>query len=327
MKEIGGYLELEELKGEDHYPKLLHLNLGRTALLFALEILQAEKLFLPRFLCDSVTEICRKWGKELHWYQIDENFTPILEKEPREGEYVYLVNYYGQLTDQRIRAYQKKYGFVLVDHTHAFYQRPLKDIPTLYSPRKFFGLPDGGLLSLPADVAEKAKEEYQRLERDCSGVRMKHILGRYEQDASGYYQDMLASAHGFGEETVKKMSKITGNLLKAIDYERAKEKRNQNYEILQSLLDEGNRQEFQKPEGPFVYPYRVPGGQELRRRLAAEKIYVPLYWSNVLRDMPEESTEYQMAANILPLPCDQRYGPEEMERLAETVKKFQERGE
>ena len=30
-KEIGGYFEMEELPGEEYYPDLLRLNLGRTA--------------------------------------------------------------------------------------------------------------------------------------------------------------------------------------------------------------------------------------------------------------------------------------------------------
>ena len=37
MKEIGGYLELEEMSGEEYYPDLIKLNLGRNALVFALE--------------------------------------------------------------------------------------------------------------------------------------------------------------------------------------------------------------------------------------------------------------------------------------------------
>ena len=54
MNEIGGYLELENFTGEEYYPELLKLNLGRTALLFALDYLKVKKLWLPYFLCDSV---------------------------------------------------------------------------------------------------------------------------------------------------------------------------------------------------------------------------------------------------------------------------------
>ena len=59
MKEIGGYLELEEMSGEEYYPDLIKLNLGRNALVFALEQLHIRKLWLPLLLCDSVTSVCK----------------------------------------------------------------------------------------------------------------------------------------------------------------------------------------------------------------------------------------------------------------------------
>ena len=36
-KEIGGYMELEEFSGQEYYPELYKVNLGRTALLWLLE--------------------------------------------------------------------------------------------------------------------------------------------------------------------------------------------------------------------------------------------------------------------------------------------------
>ena len=36
-KEIGGYFEMEELPGEEDYPVLIRLYLGRTALLYVLK--------------------------------------------------------------------------------------------------------------------------------------------------------------------------------------------------------------------------------------------------------------------------------------------------
>ena len=38
-------------------------------------------------------------------------------------------------------------------------------------------------------------------------------------------------------------------------------------------------------------------------------------WPNVLRENDKNSVEYDFTANILPLPCDQRYVIEDMEYL------------
>ena len=53
---------------------------------------------------------------------MDEGLHPVFEERTlSEGEYLYLVNYYGQLTDDKIRKYKKIYGNIIVDHTHAFF--------------------------------------------------------------------------------------------------------------------------------------------------------------------------------------------------------------
>ena len=67
------------------------------------------------------------------------------------------------------------------------------------------------------------------------------------------------------------------------------------------------------------FPYYHKNGIALRKALAKEKIFVPTNWSNVIRDCAPESYEYQWAADILPLPCDQRYGNEEMQRIADVI--------
>ena len=145
-KEIGGYFEMEELPGEEYYPDLLRLNLGRTALLYLLKQRGCREIFLPYYLCDSVIGACRDSGIKISFYSVNDALEPGLEELP-DGAWCYLVNYYGQLTDDRILFYQEKYQRIIVDQTHAFYQRPLPHVDTIYSPRKFFGLPDGAYLA------------------------------------------------------------------------------------------------------------------------------------------------------------------------------------
>ena len=58
-KEIGGYFELEDFGGKEYYPNLYKVNLGRTALRWLLEGRGYTKIYLPVFLCESVTESLR----------------------------------------------------------------------------------------------------------------------------------------------------------------------------------------------------------------------------------------------------------------------------
>ena len=170
-----------------------------------------------------------------------------------------------------------------MDHTHAFFQHPLPGVDTLYSCRKFFGLSDGAYLSTDATLTTGK-------EQDVSAERMGHILGRFEKDAGTYYQKMLDNAATYHHMKILTMSRLTQNLLKAIDYEQIRQKRNENYRFLKELLPSDSPFTRVTPDGP-----------------------------NVIRDCAPESYEYQWAADILPLPCDQRYGNEEMQRIADVI--------
>lgn len=307
LKEIGGYFGMEELPGKEYYADLTALNLGRTALLHLLAQRNYTEILLPYYLCDSVISACKSLNIKVSFYHLDENLVPQTGVLP-ENACLYLVNYYGQLTDEKILEYRKKYNRILVDHTHAFYQRPLEAVDTIYSCRKFFGLPDGAYLSGEHVTADALPEDF-------SASRMEHILGRYEKGGHAYYDVMLKNAASFHEEEPRRMSRLTHNLLRGINYKACAEKRSQNYDVLASVLSDSNPLPFVKPEVPMCYPYYTADGPKIRAALARQKIYVPVYWKNVTETMPEDSIEYRYASNILPLPCDQRYSEEDMKRI------------
>ena len=312
MREIGGYFELDDFVRNEYYPDLIRLNLGRTALLYLLEALHCKRLYLPYYLCESVTECCVNAGYEVTFYSVDRDLVPQVNQPMGEQEYIYLVNYYGQLTDEAILTCKNRYKNIIVDHTHSFFQRPLEGIPTIYSCRKFFGLPDGAYLS--ADTGNIPLPP-----RDVSKDRMAHILGRYEGTASDYYSIMLENAGRFHQEPVRAMSRLTENLLNGIDYERVRCRRNENYSWLERELGSENRLKFRQPDGAFTYPFYSERAPQIRKELASKKIYIPVYWSSVISEMPEDSVEYDYAAHILPLPCDQRYTPEDLKYMVQEL--------
>ena len=123
----------------------------------------------------------------------------------------------------------------------------------------------------------------------------------------------------FAEEPAKLMSPITENLLRAIDYEAAKARRDINWDVLAEALSGANELELRKPDGPFMYPLMVEGVQEIRKALIEEGVYVPCLWSDAAGACSEGSAACKLAEDVLPLPLDQRYGEEEMEEVARFV--------
>lgn len=313
MKDIGGYFGFENLISNEYYKELISLNSGRNALLYLIEIKHIKKLYIPHYLCDCIRDICSKNECDFECYNIDSHFLPVFSKELSEYEYIYIVNYYGQLSNILIENYHKKYKNIILDNAQAFFQKPLDGIDTLYSCRKFFGVSDGAYLStdkvLEADIPI-----------DNSSNRLKHILGRYEGEASEYYSDYQSIEATFYNEPLKKMSKITHNILGAIDYENVCNIRNINYLYLENELRTQNRIELTSPIGAFAYPFYIENGYELRKKLAKNKIYIPMLWPNVRNEMPLDSIEYKYVTNILPIPCDQRYGIEEMSWIVKNIK-------
>lgn len=312
MNEIGGYFGLEQFRGLEYHSGLIGVNNGRSALRYILKARNIRKLHIPYFLCDSVSNMCRRNGYDIAFYHINAGFMPIFDKYLTGSEYLYVVNYYGQFSNDQILKLKDRHGNIIIDNVQAFFQQPVSGIDTVYSCRKFFGVPDGGYVSTEAVL----KEEF---EQDVSKDRMVHILGRFEGTASEYYSTFRENDHSFAEAPLRRMSKLTRNLLQGIDYEHVRRIRNDNYAMLDSVLGARNKLHLTASDGPYCYPFYCENGMEIKKRLASDKIYVPTLWPNVL-DM-NGTLEKDYAENILPLPCDQRYGSQDMLWVAEEIMK------
>lgn len=308
-KEIGGYLELDRY----HLP-MLHddafaLNSGRNCLAYLIQKKGIKRIWIPKFLCASVSDVCRREGCEVCYYSIWIDFTPILAPT---DDWVYLVNYYGQVNNDIIRYHKKQYSNLIVDNVQAYYQPPVEGIDTIYTCRKYFGVSDGAFLYTDAELEE--------LEQDESFERVKFLLGRFERTASEFYSEFVSEEEKFSNFPVRRMSKLTCNLLHGIDYEMVKKSRTENFSYLHSSLKDVNKLNLSIPAGAYMYPLYIENGFEIRKKLQAKKIYVPTLWPDVFNLCGENELEYDMAKNILPIPVDQRYGIEDMEYIVDRIK-------
>lgn len=313
MREIGGYFELDQFINKPYYNDMIELNTGRNSLAYLIIAKDIKKVYIPHYLCNSVSGVLKMLSVDYEGYSIDKNFNPLFDKKLEKDQYLYIVNYYGQISNSSIRSFKERYGAIIIDNTQSFFQKPIQGIDTIYSLRKYFGVPDGAYLS-----SDKILEE--SLEEEKSSHRMKHILGRFEGEASTYYNDFKENDESFKELSIKNMSKLTRNILGAIDYEKVIDTRNRNFKYLHHCLESSNILDIKLPYGPFAYPYYVEHGIEIRKKLAEKKIYIPTLWPNVLKENLEDSIEYDYAANILPLPCDQRYGLDDMKTLLKELR-------
>ena len=308
MKEIGGYIELDTYTGKILHAEGIKLNCGRNALLYLIYAKNITKIYMPKFMCDSCDKVLKDNNVEVLYYSIGLDFKPLISSW--DG-WIYVVNFYGQLSNEYLSSLGNN---VIVDNAQAYFQKPVSGMDTLYTCRKFFGVADGAIL-----YTDKCIEVS---EQDESFERMHFLLGRYERPAGEFYQEYVENNHFFKDEPLKRMSKLTENLLHGIDYELIEKKRTENFSFLHEQLQELNRLDLLIPSGAFMYPFYIRNGVDIRKKLQAKKIFIPILWPAVFNLCQENELEYDMAKNILPLPVDQRYGTDDMNYMIEEIRKY-----
>lgn len=316
MREIGGYIELDSYHLRMLHEDAIALNCGRNALAYLLRARKITRLWLPRFLCSSVPNVCAKEGVDVAWYRVGMDFLPTEDVKLAEGEWFYFVNYYSQFDNETIAAYVRRYGRVIVDNAQSYFQMPLPGVDTIYTCRKYFGVADGAFLYTEAHLLDDWP-------RDESFDRMRFLLGRYERSATEFYCEYKANNEFFADQPIKRMSKLTWNLLHGIDYEEVQQQRQNNFASLHERLSGVNQ--LQPESSSFMYPLMLRNGDALRKQLQTHQIYIPTLWQNVFEMTGPEDTEHKMSRDILPLPIDQRYGISDMIYLANTIVTINER--
>lgn len=312
MKEIGGFLELELNHGSEFHEQGIALNSGRNCLRYLIRARKIKKIWLPKLLCSAISDTCLEEKVEISYYSVNDRLRSVLTKIRNREDWVYLINFYGQYSSDEIVSYAKEYKNLIVDNVQAFYTKPIDGLDTIYTCRKFFGVPDGGYLYTDSTLSEI-------LQKDESYDRLTFLAGRLERSANEFYSAYRENEQRIDGLPLRKMSAVTQNILRGIDYGQIKKVREQNFRYLHEQLNSINLLELCLPDGPYMYPLLVKDGADIRRSLQEKKIYIPTLWPNVLESLTKEETEYGLAKDILPLPCDQRYDLNDMQYLVKEV--------
>lgn len=312
MKEIGGYIELDRANGEEYHKNAVAVNSGRHAVEYIIKAKNIQKMYIPYFLCASIRNLCEKCGCEYEFYNINSDFTPDFSKQLSEDEHLYIVNYYGQIENDKVQEYKKRYTNIILDNAQAFFEEPVSGVDTVYTCRKFFGVSDGGYVYTDALLSEE-------LVQDKSYDRIRYILGRFEVDAGTFYKESADNNKLFATEELKKMSKLTQNLLRSLDYQDIKNKRKANFAYLHGKLKGYNKLNLTVPDGAFMYPLYVENGAKLKKMLIENKIFVPTLWADTFEVADSMSIAWDYSQNIVPLPVDQRYDASDMEYIVKKV--------
>jgi len=310
---LGGYFELELPCRTGNLDDAIRLNSARSALKLILATVKPNKIWLPAFSCDAILEAAQALSIAFECYDLSPSFEVDPAVTLASNELILLIDYFGvnrlavENGIQRFGAEQ-----TIVDCSQAFFAPATQALATFWSPRKFFGLPDGGLLHT-TNVAINAPEKQD----DSSFTRMSHLVSRLSESPEAGYESYLEAESSIAEMRVLRMSVLTERLLQSVDCTKAKSARLANFAYLHRHLGDANRLNLKldNAQVPLCYPFLPSKAVTSRSTLLEQRIFLPCYWPEVLERTRTDSFEADLVSNGLFLPCDQRYDEKDMDRL------------
>lgn len=307
---IGGYFELELSKKEEYHKNSIRLNTGRNALEYILLANSYTKLYIPYYTCEVILEPLKKLNIDYQFYSIDKTLSPIFDfNSIKENEAFLYTNYFG-ICDKIVSKLSLICKNLIIDNAQSFFSTPISNINTFYSPRKFFGVPDGAYL-----YSKKLLD--QNFKIDSSIDRFDYLIGRIEFGAENFYNSFKKTEDSLKSEPIKQMSYTTKAILSSIDYNEIKKKRIENFNKYDEALNKSNKLKFELTSSsvPMIYPYLIENASEIKKKLISNKIFVATYWPNVKQWANDDSFELFLYKNLLCLPIDQRYDFNDIERV------------
>lgn len=323
---------------------------GREAIELALISLERERpdvpkrCLMPAYMCDSVFLPFRHRGWELIFYAVDNGLASVgealfqltLETDPG---LIFIHPYYGVDTCRGLRAQlaaiRKSGVLVMEDVTQSYYLETAgKEADFVVgSLRKWYAVPDGGFVASELSLAEDVLEAGEAYAEE----RLAPLVQKWEYLQGGKGQAEKASFlqrnRSLEEELdhyrgVRRISRMSAAILSGIDEEAARQKRAENqsflYEELIGMRRIRSVLPMQGQEAPLYLPVYAKEREDLQRFLAEHDIYAPVLWplGEENRNFLEGDEAY-IYEHMLALPIDQRYGDQEMERIAQVLSLYE----
>jgi len=335
LRAIGGMFGLEEALNKKGCPppflkdRAIFMVNARSCISVLIELLSPTNIWMPSYLCDSMLEAIDKSTDYMKFYEVDYDLAvPSLEwlNDVQKGDLIVIIDYFGFLFDSAIAIRAKEKGaWVLEDAAQALLSMDLGKFSdfTVYSPRKFLGVPDGGILISNCNVdlgdlnLKIPPEEWWLKALLATIFRRKFDIYDGKNCWFELYKEVEAQ-QPIGHYAMSHFSKAL--LMHSFDYPIIAERRVRNYRTLMELL--GDHKLFPKlPNNvvPLGFPIRLKNRDRIRQILIDKRIYPPIHWS-INEFIPGKFRDsYKLADHIMTLPCDQRYNHFDMTRMAQIV--------
>lgn len=320
MKPIGGFFDLElPSSAIGPHPGAVALTTGRACMAFWLREVRPARCYVPFYCCNALFDPLIKNGIPFEFYAIDEQLHPIgLPEQPGSNEWLVWTNFFGILGNRVEHLAENWGGRVLIDNTHAFFDAHEAGLWSFTSARKYFGVADGAYCYRPdGDFTPPHVERFVP-------TSAHHLVARYTKSAKAAF-GLYQAAEAALDSSLLRISTFSERIMAGVDTDLVKAVRTRNLNILVERLAEYNTfgpASFVQSKAAFCYPF-LPRKAIPRSELYAQNLFIPTLWPDVIQREGEGfDYERRLSRDLLPLPIDHRYKPEDMGRLATTLLEY-----
>ena len=324
----------------------VYLLSGRTALEYIIrDILRhhnVKSVLLPSYCCHTMVEPFFRHGISVRFYDVyfDETVGLSVEvPEIREAEIFYYITYFGfsKLIGADIKKIKKMCTVIIEDMTHSWLSGNSECYAdyTYVSYRKWTGF---DAIALASKRNGNFLESPEAINAKYSGMRKQAFAMKRAFIESGVgekknYLNLFDEAEELLEIDYvgyKPMPETMEALLQ-LDTTRIAKYRKRNAKILIDGLKDIPEIKilFQKMEDedvPLFVPIMVRENRaELRKYLIGNAIYCPVHWPKSTYHYGISERAEELYQKELSLVCDQRYGPDDMDRIVERIRKYYKR--
>ena len=309
---------------------------GRCALFAILnDIAVSEKqiskmIYIPDYLCDSITRTIIDAGWQYDYYHIQQNLQAdresLVDKLRRDSKVVLLINYFGLINLSDVVAdirHQSGDTIIIIDNVQAFYeQRRIADIDYEFtSLRKWFPVPDG------AGVIKYRFGKMKELKLDMNEFSQYKLIGNIMKNYKEYIsEEVILEFLEKGEQLLDqhylcRSTVVSQEILNAIDFEKIAGRRRKNAAILHEGLDEiGIKHIYTEHAVPLFIPIFIDDQKELRKNFFEKDIFPPVHWKYIDDKISGNNSLYCKELSLI---CDQRYDEDDMLRQLDILKTSQ----
>lgn len=313
-KAIGGYNQLPLISigtqlGEEAY----QFQSARAALYAYFNAAKIKTLYVPNYICDSIFPALKSLSVEIKFYSVNDQLLPVSfpKRINKRDSRILLVNYFGLLIEPIKVLTAIEPELFIIDNSQALFCEHIEDTTSIYSPRKFLSIPDGGFLRT------KTKINMPETRYDAS-ANVGHLLLRAAGDVQTGYACFLSAEQALECFIPKRMSVISEHLIKCIKISEIKDKRQCNYRLLYTEFKSSNQLDLPiDNQVPLCYPLKLAIDiTSICNEFIAKSIYLPRYWRSDFNGEVGRA----MHENTLFLPIDERINSDELMNLVKLIK-------